>query len=95
MYELWNDVSLYFSICAATFENECVICNHAVMLFCFFLNNVQGMFWGASLFNIDVSSWNTSKVTKMQAMFKKASSFNNDVSSWETSRVTNMGVSEH
>ena len=25
MYELWNDVRLYVSICAATFENECMI----------------------------------------------------------------------
>ena len=65
MYELWNDVRLNFSICDATFENECMISNHAVMLFCFFSNNVQGMFGGARSFNIDVSSWVTSKVIDM------------------------------
>ena len=62
MYELWN-VRSYFSICDATFENECMISNHGVMLFCFFSNNVQHMFRGASSFNIDV--WDTSKVISM------------------------------
>ena len=57
-----NDVILYYSICNATFENECMICNHGVMLFCFFSNNVQAMFGEASSFNIDISSWNTSEV---------------------------------
>ena len=66
MYELWNDVRLYFSICDATFENECMISNHAVMLFCFFSNNVQYMFFQASSFNGDLSSWVTSKVTDME-----------------------------
>ena len=57
MYELWNDVRSYYSICDATFENECMISNHAVMLFCFFSNNVQGMFYGASAFNQSLCSW--------------------------------------
>jgi len=57
MYELWNDFRLYFSICAATYENECMISNHGVMLFCFFSNNVQAMFNGASAFNQSLCSW--------------------------------------
>ena len=65
MHELWNDVRSYFSICAETFGNECMISNHGVSLFCFFSNNVQGMFWNASSFNNDVSSWNTSRGTNM------------------------------
>ena len=65
MYELWNDVRLYVSICAATFENECMISNHGVLLFCFFLNNVQMMFEEARNFNSDISSWDTSKVFYM------------------------------
>jgi len=65
MYELWNDVRSYYSICDATFQNECVISIHGVSLFCFFLNNVQDMFDGASNFNIDISSWDTSKVAAM------------------------------
>ena len=55
----------YFSICAATFENECMISYHGFSLFCFFSNNVQSMFRGTSLFNGDISSWVTSKVNSM------------------------------
>ena len=65
MYELWNDVRLYFSIWAETFGNDHMISNRFISLFCFFLNNVQYMFRGVSSFNNDVSSWNTSKVTDM------------------------------
>jgi len=34
-----------------------MISNHAVILFCFFLNNVQYMFNGASSFNQNLCSW--------------------------------------
>ena len=43
-----------------------------------------------SLFNRNLSKWNTSSVTDMQWMFYEADSFNGDVSKWDTSKVTTM-----
>ena len=48
------------------------------------------MFRGASSFNGNISSWNTSNVTTMEGMFSDASSFNQDIGFWDTSRVTTM-----
>jgi surface protein len=54
------------------------------------LTDMSNMFNGASVFNQDISSWNTSAVTNMNSMFSGASAFNQDLSSWNTSAVTNM-----
>jgi len=56
MYEFFND-AVFFNLCCDIFENERMISNHGVMLFCFFLNNVQYMFYNASAFNQNLCSW--------------------------------------
>ena len=54
------------------------------------VTNMTAMFYFASSFNGDVSSWNVSNVTDMPSMFESASTFNQDVSNWNVSNVTNM-----
>ena len=41
-------------------------------------------------FNVDISRWNTEKVTDMSYMFYSASAFNQDIGSWNTAQVTTM-----
>lgn len=49
------------------------------------------MLYGASVFNGNISSWDTSVVTDMYTMFASASSFNQEgVSNWDTSAATDM-----
>ena len=48
------------------------------------------VFHTASVFNQDVSKWNTGAVTTMDAVFYLASAFNSDVSKWNTGAVTTM-----
>ena len=51
---------------------------------------MKNMFYGASNFNGDISSWRTGSVTTMKNMFREATSFNSDISGWETDSVTNI-----
>ena len=55
---------------------------------------MKGMFYGASAFNGDISSFYTSKATFMSRMFEGASAFNGDISSFDTSKVTDIEVVE-
>jgi surface protein len=54
--------------------------------------SMASMFQGASNFNSNISSWNTTNVTNMSAMFQSASAFNQNISGWNTSKVTKMNA---
>ena len=54
------------------------------------ITDMEFMFYNATSFNQDISSWDVSNVTSMDYMFSDATSFNQDISSWDVSSVTNM-----
>jgi surface protein len=54
------------------------------------VTDMSFMFNNASVFNQNISNWNTSNVTDMTALFFGASSFNGDISGWNTGNVTTM-----
>jgi surface protein len=49
-----------------------------------------GTFKRCSLFNGNLSNWDTSHVTDMNNLFAVASAFNSNIGSWDTSNVTFM-----
>ena len=51
---------------------------------------LTSMFQGDTLFNQNISSWNTSTVSNMVSMFQGATAFNQNISSWSVANVTNM-----
>jgi surface protein len=54
------------------------------------LISTNKMFNGATMFNWDITSWNTAKVTNMSSMFQGAAAFNRAISSWNIEKVTNL-----
>ena len=57
------------------------------------LSNVTSLsntFYGATLFNGDLSNWDVSTITNLGGTFNGARAFNGDISSWDVSNVTNM-----
>ncbi|WP_162182443.1 BspA family leucine-rich repeat surface protein [Lacinutrix jangbogonensis] len=54
------------------------------------VTSLAGMFWNASSFNQDISTWNVSGITNMGYLFNGATAFNKDISGWNVSGVENM-----
>ncbi len=55
------------------------------------VGNMNSAF-GATSFDVDVSTWDVSAVTTMSIMFSRATGFSGDVSEWDVSKVKFMGM---
>ncbi|MDT0622607.1 BspA family leucine-rich repeat surface protein [Croceitalea vernalis] len=54
------------------------------------IENFNGMFFGASLFNQVIEDWDTSAAKEMFGMFQNAIAFNQELNTWNVSNVSNM-----
>jgi surface protein len=55
-----------------------------------YVNDVSYMFSNTTLFNQNISYWNTSNIINMNGMFYGTKVFNQNISAWSTLNVTNM-----
>ena len=55
-----------------------------------YITDTSYMFNDVTIFNQNISSWNTSNIINMSYMFQTAIAFNKDISPWNTSKVTTM-----
>ena len=53
-----------------------------------FIKSLQGCFRNCTLFNGDISSWDTSAVTNMQGTFANCENYNKTLAAWDVSKVT-------
>ena len=51
---------------------------------------IAAMFYGATSFNQDISTWDTSPITNSSFVFYGATAFNQGISTWNVGSVTNM-----
>ena len=54
------------------------------------VQNMSGMFKGATAFNQNIGDWNTQSATDTKRMFEDATAFNQDISGWSMGGVTNI-----
>lgn len=54
------------------------------------VTSFQDIFYGATVFNVDISGWDTSAATTMRQMFRQTDLFNQDISGWDVSNVTDI-----
>ncbi|AUP78546.1 DUF5018 domain-containing protein [Flavivirga eckloniae] len=82
--QVWTSMNSAFSRCENLVVNAVDTPNLSKV------TDMASMFFEATSFNQDISSWDVSNVTDMSFMFSGAINFNQDLSNWNVSKVTDM-----